>query len=332
MSSLINNFEQFHFTYKVANKQISHPVYWREGRAPNGEIGPAVLILHEQPGMTERCLQLAQRISDEGFTVYLPLLFGKPGTSSSLASILMRLPFGMLHLCIMREFYLLAAHQSSPVTDWLRALSRFIYAEKLNHHQYFGVGVIGMCLTGGFGLSLMIDKSDLNAEDTSPVKAPIICQPALPYFALNQERKEAFGVSCWELERAREQAQKLSEETGRPQSVLAVHFEEDTICPKERFGALKRIFGDLLQTEEISQEERERSGIPASFLAPPHAVLTESFADKGSNPFVVQGGDPYRYRGSDQPLSEAEIAQLPGTQRSLERILSFLKDQLMRPS
>ena len=41
--------------------------------------GPAVLVMHELPGLTPACISLAEDIAAAGFTVYLPLLFGRPG-------------------------------------------------------------------------------------------------------------------------------------------------------------------------------------------------------------------------------------------------------------
>ena len=39
--------------------------------------------MHELPGMTPPCLKLAARIRDAGFTVYLPLFFGRPGRTNN---------------------------------------------------------------------------------------------------------------------------------------------------------------------------------------------------------------------------------------------------------
>ena len=40
--------------------------------------GPGILLMHELPGMVEECVALADHIERQGFTVFLPLLFGKP--------------------------------------------------------------------------------------------------------------------------------------------------------------------------------------------------------------------------------------------------------------
>ncbi|HEY9752594.1 MAG TPA: hypothetical protein V6C46_06570 [Coleofasciculaceae cyanobacterium] len=90
-----------------------------------------------------------------------------------------------MQLCIGQEFYCFAKHQSSLITDWLRSLCRKAKQE-CGHRD---VGVIGMCFTGGFVLSLMADES---------VIAPVICQPSLP-FGLTPGQKAALGVSPEDL-------------------------------------------------------------------------------------------------------------------------------------
>lgn len=79
--------------------------------------GPAVVLMHELPGMIPECVDLARRLS-EHFTVYLPLLFGKPNQPLSLLKTLQY----TAQICISHEFYCLAKNQSSPITDWLKQL------------------------------------------------------------------------------------------------------------------------------------------------------------------------------------------------------------------
>lgn len=39
--------------------------------------GPGVMLMHELPGMTPSCIELAKRLAEvEGFRIYLPLLYG----------------------------------------------------------------------------------------------------------------------------------------------------------------------------------------------------------------------------------------------------------------
>src|SRR5262249_39042592 len=86
--------------------------------------GPAVIVVHEIPGLHPGVTAFGQRIADAGYRVYLPSLFGRPGV-----------PFGaretirsLLRVCVSREFVLLA-DRTSPVVTWLRALAARAHAE-----------------------------------------------------------------------------------------------------------------------------------------------------------------------------------------------------------
>src|SRR5262245_18366180 len=104
--------------------------------------GPGVLIMHEIPGIHPDVVRFAERVADAGFSVAMPHMFGTVGRELSAGYIVGE----MMRACISREFSVLAAHQASPITDWLRALARSLHAEIGGR----GVGAIGMCLTGNF--------------------------------------------------------------------------------------------------------------------------------------------------------------------------------------
>ena len=65
--------------------------------------GPGVLIMHELPGMTQQCIGLAKRVVEAGFTVFLPLLFGKPNDTATVAN--------TIRVCVSHEFKRLAARK-----------------------------------------------------------------------------------------------------------------------------------------------------------------------------------------------------------------------------
>ena len=69
--------------------------------------------------------------------------------------------------CVSAEFRALGAGKSSPVTTWLRALARLAHEEQGGP----GVGAIGMCFTGNFALTMMLESSML---------ARVLSQPSLP--------------------------------------------------------------------------------------------------------------------------------------------------------
>ncbi len=149
---------------------VTHDVYRRGA-------GPAVIVIAEVPGITPAVISFADRVVDLGCTAVMPHLFGKPGGAA-------RNPINLArtfsHVCVSKEFNLMGLRRQSPVTDWLRALGR-------SEHERCGgpgIGVIGMCLTGGFGLAMMADDW---------VLAPVLSQPSLP-LPLGRARKADLGV------------------------------------------------------------------------------------------------------------------------------------------
>jgi len=105
--------------------------------------------------------------------------------------------------CINAEFRAMTSNVSSPVTRWLRSLAR------LAHRECGGawVGAIGMCFTGNFALSMMLEPAML---------APVLSQPSLP---LNEPG--GLEIAPDELQAARNRLQ--SEDL----TVLAYRFEGD---------------------------------------------------------------------------------------------------------
>jgi dienelactone hydrolase len=104
----LDGFEAFPFTHDGATRTV-----YRRGR------GPGVVVMHEIPGITPQVAAFARRVADEGFTVYLPHLFGTPGRPLSMAYMAGQ----VARACISREFAVLAKNASSPLTVWLRALA-----------------------------------------------------------------------------------------------------------------------------------------------------------------------------------------------------------------
>ena len=47
--------------------------------------GPAVIVIHEMPGLHPLVVRFADRIVEAGMTVYMPVLFGDPGVRSARA-------------------------------------------------------------------------------------------------------------------------------------------------------------------------------------------------------------------------------------------------------
>ena len=217
--------------------------------------GPGVVVMHEVPGITPAVARFATRVADAGFRVYVPHMFGTPGRPFSLPYVLS----SAARACVSREFAVLAANGSSPITHWLRALCRRAHAECGGP----GVGALGMCLTGNFALALMVDPS---------VMAPVLSQPSLP-FGVSAAHRAGLHVSGAELAEIKRRVQG-----GCP--VLGMRFTHDPLCPKERFDTLRRELGAGFEAIEIDSGPGNPHGIKR--LA--HSVVTEDLVDAEGHP------------------------------------------------
>src|SRR3984893_17941386 len=70
-------------SFDFLNGPWTRKVFWRG-------TGPAVIIIHEIPGLNPLVVRFADRVADAGMTVYLPSLFGQPGRPVSGAVTSMR--------------------------------------------------------------------------------------------------------------------------------------------------------------------------------------------------------------------------------------------------
>ncbi len=216
--------------------------------------GPGVLVIHEVPGITPEVARFARRVSDAGFTVAAPSLFGTPGKPLSRPYMLGQLA----RACVSREFHVLASHRSSPITDYLRALCRSLHEELGGP----GVGAIGMCLTGNFALSLMMEPC---------LMAPVLSQPSLP-FGIGGARRAALHVSPEELD-------NLKERCAQGAKVIGLRFDGDPLCPPERFETLARELGAGFESITIDPKHANPEG-----NSPPHSVVTTDMIDEEGQP------------------------------------------------
>jgi dienelactone hydrolase len=211
--------------------------------------------MSEIPGITPQVAGFAHKVAEAGHTVFMPLLFGEPMRPPERGYALRVIAKS----CISKEFRVLAANQSSPIVDWLRALARHAHAECGGR----GVGAVGMCFTGNFALAMMLD---------APILAPVLSQPSLP-FAITKSRRDGLHVSAEELRAAHE---KIDNQGAR---ILALRFIQDPMCPGERFARLRREFGSALEAIEID-EKHANPGFPK----PAHSVLTNHLIDEAGQP------------------------------------------------
>lgn len=210
---------------------ITHPVYRRGS-------GPAVVVVHEIPGITPDVLRFADELVDAGFTVAMPLLVGQAGKAPTG-------PYGVssvVRVCISREFVTWALDRTSPVIAWLRALARSLHLDVGGP----GVGAVGMCFSGGFALGMMVDEI---------MVAPVLSQPSMP-FAVGRRRAADLNLSPDDREAVAQRASAGCE-------VLGLRFSDDRLVG-DRFASLRELLGDAFVAVELPSASRRD-----------HSVLTE---------------------------------------------------------
>jgi dienelactone hydrolase len=233
MTSALDGFTRFDFD----DGRWSREVY-RMGS------GPAVIIIHEMPGLHPGVLAFARDVAAAGMTVFCPSLFGTPAKTATPAYAIGEI---LKAICVRREFTVWSTDRSSPIVDWLRALARQVHAECGGK----GVGAVGMCFTGGFALAMMTEPS---------VVAPVMSQPSLPF---GGKGKGSLGCSALEIACARTRFET------EDLSLMALRFKSDKLVPDARFETLKREFGDRVETVELEDADAA-PGVPMA----PHSVLT----------------------------------------------------------
>jgi dienelactone hydrolase len=228
---------------------ITHDVY-RKGE------GPGVVLIPEIPGLTPQVLALGNHLVDNGFSVASPSLFGEPGRPLSMGYLVPT----MARACVAREFLALATNAERPVARYLRALARDLNERTPGK----GVGVIGMCFTGGFALAAAVDDS---------VLAPVMSQPSLP-LAITPAQRRNPCVSENELQRVVQRA------TDEGLCAMGLRFTQDPAVPSERFETLRQRLGDAFEVIEIDSSPGNEHG----FSRMAHSVLTDQVRERDGHP------------------------------------------------
>jgi dienelactone hydrolase len=228
--------------------------------------GPAVIVMTEMPGISPHVARFARWVRDAGFTVYMPSLFGVDGAvpSAEGGEALFK------KACISAEFRAFAnpkgPNQASPVTRWLRALAALAHQDCGGP----GVGAIGMCFTGNFALTMMLEPS---------VLASVVCQPSLPLDA--PERLE-IGPDDLATIRQRLQQDDLT--------VLAYRFAGDRFCKAERFAAYSDALGPRFVARVLPDSAANRQHLAPFFehvVNSPHSVVTQHLVDEAGQPTLA---------------------------------------------
>ncbi|MGI9169581.1 MAG: dienelactone hydrolase family protein [Caulobacteraceae bacterium] len=223
--------------------------------------GPGVIVMSEMPGISPHVARFARWVVGAGFTVYMPSLFGRDGavpTAEEGVTVFRR-------ACMSAEFRAFGANESSPVTQWLRGLARVAHQERGGP----GVGAIGMCFTGNFALSMMLERS---------VLAPVLSQPSLPMddpAAIEIAPEEAAAV------RKRLERENLT--------VLAYRFEGDRFCQARRFAAYHEALGDRF-VGRVLPDSAANTEVPSFFsehVPTPHSVVTAHLIDAEGQPTIA---------------------------------------------
>jgi dienelactone hydrolase len=223
--------------------------------------GPGVIVMTEMPGISPHVARFARWVRDAGFTVYMPSLFGRDGAVPNVeegTAVFRR-------ACMSAEFRAFAANESSPVIQWLRALARLAHAESGGP----GVGAIGMCFTGNFALTMMLEQAML---------APVLSQPTLPL-----DDPAGMHIAPDELAAVK---QRLERED---LTVMAYRFAGDRFCRAQRFAAYSEALGERFIGRVLPDSAAHPSPPPffSDVVSSPHSVITAHLIDEAGQPTIA---------------------------------------------
>ena len=224
--------------------------------------GPAVIVMPETPGISPHLARFARWVRDAGFTVWMPSLFGRDGALPDVEEAVATFK----RTCVSAEFRALAAGQQTPILLWLRGLARIAHADCGGP----GIGAIGMCFTGNFALSMMLEPA---------VLAPVLCQPSMPL-----EDKTALESSPAELAAVRERLDR------EDLSVQGWRFDGDRFCTAQRFAAYSAALGDRFDAHVLPDSAGATTDLPPFFehvIKGAHSVVTVHLIDEAGQPTLA---------------------------------------------
>lgn len=238
-----------------------------------------VILMHELPSITPQVMYFARVIAAAGFRVYLPSFLGRPGRVPNLGDQAMSAGAA----CVRSEFAALArGDKTRKAVRWVRALAREAAGGRPGT-----VGVIGLCLTGGFALAAAVDPV---------VGAAMACEPSLPL-------KQEAGIDLSPADQAALRARLEAEAVG----ALVYRFEGDTLSPCARLRRYGQVLGPGLRSRclpDSAADPAYRSGYDH------HSVMTNHLVE-GPDSLTRAARDElvavlvWRLRGGPRPESWA---------------------------
>lgn len=226
-----------------------------------GDSGPAVVVMPEMPGISPEVARFARWVRDAGFVVHVPSLFGRPGAVLSVEE-------GtevMKRACVSAEFRVFAGGGTSPIVSWLRQLARTVHEERGGP----GVGVVGMCFTGNFALTMALEPA---------VIAPVLSQPSLPL-----DQPEGLEISDADAAGVRDRFERDD------LAALGLRFDTDRWCTGQRFAAYEALLGERFREIVVPGEAAnpEPSPFHGEVVGTAHSVLTVHLVDEAGHPTVA---------------------------------------------
>ena len=213
-----------------------------------------MILLQEIFGVTPVVVGLGDHLVAQGFSVVMPYLFGQADERSTRVS-----RTTQVRLCITREFCALGGRGERGFSHKLRKLAEALRDEDASRP---GVGVIGMCFTGGFALAAAVSPA---------VAAPVLSQPSLPFAVPWGGRSMPLGEG--------EMTAVSSRALDDGLCVLGLRFSGDCISPERRFAPLRQRLGDAFTVIELDSS----LGNPKGIRPRAHSVLTVEVREQPKN-------------------------------------------------
>ena len=217
--------------------------------------GPAVIVISEVPGITPLVAEFARKVAAEDCTAVMPHLFGVPGAPPTGGYTMKTLAGSACH----GSSRCWRASRRAPSRRWLRALATAEHARCGGP----GVGAVGMCLTGGFALAMMVDDT---------VVAPVVSQPSLPF---------PIGRRAQGRPRYLRPRPRAGQEAGRRRDLPARAAVQQR--PSQPPGAFRHA-APRARRRLHQRRARLEPGQPARSSQEAHSVLTEHLDDREGTP------------------------------------------------